>query len=226
MNHSLRIVLISDTHGFHEIAVPPGDVLIHAGDGCRLGTLEEAEAWTTFLAGLPHRHKLAIAGNHDRVFETDLERAAGLMAEAGVTFLHDSGCSLEGLPVWGSPWQPRFFDWAFNLDRGPALAAKWALIPDDTDILITHGPAHGILDGTYDGRLVGCEAMRAELQRRVRPRLHVFGHIHEGYGVAEADGTLHVNACTCTMSYQPTNPAIVVDLPLDRSRPARAIEPA
>src|SRR5690606_32317587 len=106
--------------------------------------------------------------------------------------------------------------------RGPELAAKWALIPDDTDVLVTHGPPHGILDRTYDHEPVGCEQLRIALGR-VRPRVHVFGHIHEGYGAAFVDGTLFVNASTCTLAYRPTNPAIVVDLPIDRTRPAQLI---
>jgi Icc-related predicted phosphoesterase len=102
-------------------------------------------------------------------------------------------------------------DWAFNLQRGPALREKWALIPEGTDVLITHGPPFGILDWTARGERVGCEDL-LEAVRRVKPRLHVFGHIHEGYGEHEQDGTRFVNASICTEAYQPTNAPIVVDV--------------
>lgn len=217
---AIRLVLISDTHGFHDSPIPPGDVLIHAGDGCKRGSLDEAQAWADFLHRQPHDYKIVIAGNHDRCFEAEFERAAGLFE--GLDFLHDSGCERLGLRFWGSPWQPWFLSWAFNLPRGPALAAKWALIPDAIDVLVTHGPPMGILDHTFTGEAVGCEELRLAVAR-VRPRIHVFGHIHEAYGTAELDGTLFINASTCTLAYRPTNPAIVIDLPIDRSRPARIV---
>jgi predicted phosphodiesterase len=221
MADRIRLVFISDTHGFHDIEVPAGDVLIHAGDGCNRGTLDEARRWGAFLHAQPHRHKLMIAGNHDRCFESDLDGARRTLP-ASLVFLHDSGCEVEGMRVWGAPWQPWFLSWAFNLPRGPELASKWALIPDATDILITHGPPHGILDRTSSGEAVGCEDLRRAIER-VRPRVHAFGHIHEGYGTAFVDGTMFVNASTCTLSYRPTNPAIVIDLPHDRSLPAELV---
>jgi hypothetical protein len=127
------------------------------------------------------------------------------------TYLEDSEVVIEGLRIWGSPWQPAFFDWAFNLPRGPALRAKWQKIPTGVDILLTHGPPQGILDVVPRGDAVGCEELRAELSR-IRPRLHVFGHIHHAYGQLEADGTRYVNAAICDEAYQATHPAIVVDL--------------
>jgi predicted phosphodiesterase len=216
MTTSIRLVFLSDTHGYHDISVPPGDVLVHAGDGCRGGSLDEARAWAEFLHRQPHRHKIFIAGNHDRSFEADIEGSRALFE--GLDFLHDSGCERLGVRFWGSPWQPWFCSWAFNLPRGPELAAKWALIPDATDVLVTHGPPIGILDRNYEDDPVGCEELRLAVAR-VRPRIHVFGHIHEGYGTAQQDGTLFINASICTLAYRPTNPPIVVDLPSDRSQP-------
>jgi predicted phosphodiesterase len=221
MTSSIRLVFVSDTHGFHDFPVPPGDVLVHAGDGCNYGTLEEARAWANFLRRQPHRHKIVIAGNHDRCFEDDFEHAKPLLED--FDFLHDSGCERLGVHFWGSPWQPWFFNWAFNLPRGPELAAKWALIPDTTDVLVTHGPPHGVLDRNFDGTPVGCEDLR-DAMKRVRPRVHVFGHIHEGYGTARIGETLFVNASICTLAYRPTNPAIVVDLPIDPNLPAELVQ--
>ncbi|HNC99840.1 MAG TPA: metallophosphoesterase, partial [Myxococcota bacterium] len=113
--------------------------------------------------------------------------------------------------IWGSPWQPRFFDWAFNLDRGEPLRRVWQKIPDGIDILVTHGPPKGILDRVQRGGEVGCEELREAL-RRVRPRLHVFGHIHEAYGQLHLDGTHFVNAASCNLDYRPVNPPVVVEL--------------
>lgn len=219
---SLRIVIISDTHGFHDVLeIPDGDVLIHAGDGCNRGTLDEAEAWMAALRRLPHAHKLVIAGNHDHCFETT-PRAARSLTE-GLTYLQDSDVTIAGLRFWGSPWQPWFLSWAFNLARGPEIAEKWARIPDDTDVLITHGPPAGILDETWDGRPVGCEDLLRRVAQ-VSPRLHAFGHIHEGYGALVQASTLFVNASVCTLRYRPVQTPVVVDLPCDRSKPASVVE--
>jgi len=206
----MRLVLLSDTHRMHDkIVIPEGDVVVHAGDFCGHGTNKQARAFANFFRALPHRHKVVIAGNHDRCLE--LEPTLGPEIFAGCHYLIDSGVEIEGLRFWGSPWQPWFLDWAFNLQRGPALRAKWDLIPQNTDVLVTHGPPHGILDRTSRGEDVGCEELRAAVER-IRPRLHVFGHIHEGYGECEIAGTKFVNASICTLGYDPTNPAIVVDL--------------
>lgn len=216
-----RIVCLSDTHGRHDaIAVPDGDILIHAGDLSMMGREAEVEAFADWFAAQPHRHKVVIAGNHDWLFERSPARARELMA--GVTYVLDEAVRVEGLTVWGSPWQPWFHDWAFNLRRGAEIRAKWDLIPAGTDILVTHGPPFGYLDGVPRAWFgnedaiavehVGCEELARALER-VAPRLHIFGHIHEGYGQAMLGNTLLVNASNCDADYQPINPPIVIDLP-------------
>lgn len=218
-----RIVCLSDTHGFHEsLAVPDGDVLIHAGDVSMRGREAQVQAFATWFAALPHPHKVVIAGNHDWLFERTPARGRELLGD--VTYLCDEGACVAGLRMWGSPWQPWFFDWAFNLPRGQALRDKWDLIPDDTDVLVTHGPPFGHLDGAArpasgwddDGRVatehVGCEELRTALDR-VRPHLHVFGHIHEGYGQDRLGDTILVNASNCDEDYRPVNAPVVIDLP-------------
>jgi Icc-related predicted phosphoesterase len=206
----VRLVCISDTHNLHDrIAIPDGDVLIHAGDMTNTGSLEEIAACIEFLAALPHRHKVVIAGNHDFAFQREPAAVAEIVW--AVTYLQDAAAEIGGLRFWGSPWQPWFFDWAFNLERGAAIRAKWDLIPDGVDVLITHGPPLGHLDLTDNGRSVGCADL-LDAVHRVRPRLHVFGHIHEAYGVTAQRGTKFVNACSCDLRYRPINPAVVVDL--------------
>lgn len=188
----LTIVCVSDTHGRHrELAVPNGDLFLFAGDLSNHGFPEDVSEFDDWLGTLPHPHKVVICGNHDFLFERDPADARRRIRHA--TYLQDSGAEVAGLKVWGSPWQPRFFDWAFNLDRGPDIAAKWALIPDDTDVLITHGPPAGILDMTSRGEATGCVDLLWRVQG-LKPKLHLFGHIHEAAGVVETEDTLFVNA--------------------------------
>jgi Icc-related predicted phosphoesterase len=131
-----------------------------------------------------HRAKVLVAGNHDFAYEREAVAVEALIP-AGITYLRDTGVVIDGVRFWGSPWQPWFFDWAFNLHRGAEIAAKWALIPDDVQVLITHGPPHGILDvvARPRGKHVGCEALRDRITALPALRLHAFGHhIHEAYG--------------------------------------------
>lgn len=210
----MRIVCLSDTHNCNEqIKVPEGDILIHAGDATITGTIPEITAFNQWFAGLPHKVKIFVAGNHDWLFETDNNYARSLLSK-DIIYLQDSFTKIEGLKFYGSPWQPRFYDWAFNLNRGKELAGKWNLIPDDTDILITHGPPFGILDEVprrFWVENTGCEELRKRVEA-IRPELHIFGHIHCAYGVTEKFGVKFINASNCDEEYKPTQPPIVVDL--------------
>lgn len=213
-----RLVLLSDTHGYHDtLRVPDGDVLVHAGDFCTSGKEMQARAFAKWFAKQPHAHKVVVAGNHDRCLELDMSLGEKLFE--GATYLLDREATVGGLRIYGSPWQPEFLSWAFNLPRGEALREVWSQIPTGIDVLVTHGPPWGILDRTVSGDLVGCEELLAAVAR-VRPRLHLFGHIHEGAGSHRHERTLFVNASVCTVAYTPTNPILVVDVPLDRTAPA------
>lgn len=209
----MRLVCISDTHLQHRFSVPEGDVLIHAGDGTSRGTWKEVATWMNWLASLPHPHKIVIAGNHDFFFEREPASVPGLIPP-GITYLQDSGTDIRGLRIWGSPWQPWFMDWAFNLPRGERLAEKWRLIPSDTQVLVTHGPPNGILDKLDGpgGAHVGCEALLERLETLPRLQCHVFGHIHCGHGQQDWNGVRFVNASICDEDYRATQQPIVVDL--------------
>lgn len=189
----MRIVCVSDTHGYHELTeVPEGDVLVHAGDVCRYGGLEDVDEFNRWLGKLPHRYKVVICGNHDWCFQEKPAEARARLTHA--TYLQDSGCEIEGLTFYGSPWTPLFCDWAFMLSDA-VLVEKWALIPPRVDVLITHGPPHGVLDMTRRGECAGSDTLFRRVLE-VKPRLHVFGHIHEAAGRFDHDGTAFLNAST------------------------------
>ncbi|XP_074182611.1 metallophosphoesterase domain-containing protein 1 isoform X2 [Rhinolophus sinicus] len=188
---------------------------------------------------LPYEYKIVIAGNHELTFDQEFmadlikqdfyyfpsvsklkpenyENVQSLLTNC--IYLQDSEVTVRGFRIYGSPWQPWFYGWGFNLPRGQALLEKWNLIPEGVDILITHGPPLGFLDWVPKKmQRVGCVELLNTVQRRVQPRLHVFGHIHEGYGVMADGTTTYVNASVCTVNYQPVNPPIVIDLPTPRN---------
>jgi Icc-related predicted phosphoesterase len=196
----MRVVAVADTHQMHhKLALPAGDLLVHAGDLTADGTLEELEAVRDWLRAQPHEHKVVIAGNHDFAFERTPDAARALLAPVA-HYLEGSGICIEGRAIWGGPWQPWFHSWAFNLRRGSAIDAKWRQIPQGLDLLITHGPPLGFGDRIWSGDRVGC----ADLLRHVKeklPRVHVFGHIHEDPGVWQLGATCmrNVTVADCTM---------------------------
>jgi Icc-related predicted phosphoesterase len=203
---------MSDTHSIHRKMihnVPDGDLLLVAGDVTNVGALEDISSFNIWLETLPHTHKIVIAGNHDWCFQKHKEQAKERLSNA--IYLEDSSVKINGLKIYGSPWQPEFFQWAFNLPRGEELAKKWAKIPDDTDILVTHGPPFNILDKLQEGNHTGCSDLLKRI-KKVKPCLSVFGHIHEAYGVSVRKDTTFINASICTRSYAATNRPIVVDI--------------
>lgn len=205
-----RLVLLSDTHGLHEgLELPAGDVLIHAGDLTRHGTLAEVEAFGRWLAFQPHPHKVVVPGNHDEAFLHSRKRAHEALG-LEVHLLIDGGVELAGLTLWGSPFHPEAGG-AFGLSR-EALDAHWSRLPDGLDVLVTHGPPRGLLDRSDRGAEAGCVALRREVERKA-PRLHVFGHIHDAAGEARLGPTRLINAAQCVGWSGPLRPARVVELP-------------
>lgn len=210
----MRLVCISDTHSLHRRIpkIPEGDVLIHAGDCLGAGTLDNVDDLNDWLGTLPHRYKIVVAGNHDWAFQETPDLAREALTNA--IYLEDSGVEIEGIRFWGSPWTPTFLDWAFMLDRGQPLHDRWMQIPENTDVLITHGPPNGVGDEALMGfrcQNVGC----VDLLHRIKHlslKAHIFGHIHEGYGKYLLGKTQLINASTCTARYEPTNPPIVLDI--------------
>jgi Icc-related predicted phosphoesterase len=210
----MKIVAISDTHERHRLlAIPDGDVLVHAGDITMNGSITALSDFAAWMKDLPHKHKIVIAGNHDFCFQDERRKIAErLLDDAGITYLLDSGICVEGIHFWGSPWQPWFFDWGFNLERGQEIAEKWALIPQNTQVLVTHGPPHEIADLTIDKIHAGCEELAERIHHLAALKLHIFGHIHEGYGIARDGAVIFANASVCDARYRPTNAPLVIDI--------------
>jgi Icc-related predicted phosphoesterase len=146
--------------------------------------------------------------------QEDSALGRSLLEQRGIIYLCDEVIVLDGVRFYGSPWQPEFFNWAFNLPRkGPALRAKWDAIPDDTNVLVTHGPEYGMLDAPGPGNHVGCELLRHRLSTLRNLKAHIFGHIHEGYGARCGPHSYDsINASTCNRQYRPVNEPIVWDL--------------
>ena len=216
----IRLVLTSDTHHKHwDVKVPDGDILVYAGDMSRCGTLDDIDNFNYWLSTLPHAEKIVICGNHDWLFQKQPSLAEKVMTNC--TYLQDEGVEYRGIRFWGSPWQPEFCNWAFNLHRNTgALARYWSFIPEDTNVLITHGPPFMHLDKVLrvhpgqTGNHQGCEELVDRL-KIVKPDIHVFGHLHESYGWHFGTGddfTLYANVSACDINYQPNNPPVVVDM--------------
>jgi Icc-related predicted phosphoesterase len=208
----LKFVVISDTHAKHaEIELPPGDIIIHAGDMSRMGREKEVDDFLNWFAALPYTYKIFIAGNHDFFFERNSDSDISKLIPENVIYLNDTGITVEGIKIWGSPITPWFFDWAFNRIRGAEIRKHWELIPDKVDILITHGPAYGILDRTVSNETVGCRDLLKRIGE-VQPAYHLFGHIHEGYGMVEKDGTVFINASVVDEKYHVRNKPVSFEL--------------
>lgn len=215
----MKIVCISDTHMRHGIDVPPGDVLLHSGDATFHGYEHEVSDFANWFNSHPHMYKIFVAGNHDTSFEDTPLMARTWLHQYDtdsnkIIYLQDSSVDVEvdgeTLKVYGAPWQPFFCNWAFNVKGDEALKKKWDLIPKDTDILITHGPPYKLRDANTYGEHCGCRELRKAIQR-VRPKLHVCGHIHEGYGVSRWGDTLIANSSVCNHRYNPVNAPLVFE---------------
>lgn len=213
----LSITMISDTHSSHEEirGLPDsGDILIHAGDTCGVSREREIIRFNEWLGTLNFKHKIVVPGNHDKLFETDANFAKSLMTNAIV--LIDDLVEIEGIKIYGSPWTPQFGHWSF-MKAQKHMHKVWNKIPNHIDILVTHGPPHGILDEVIEEYFdnskkkvnAGCPVLLNKV-KEIKPKYHVFGHIHEGYGVLETPDTVFVNAASLDETYKPVNGAITL----------------
>ena len=209
-----KIVCISDTHN-HVFPLPEGDILLHSGDFSFTGNANELVKFDRWMEETDIEHKILVPGNHELSFEEKPELAVSVMENVTVLghLPEFDGQSIEimGLKIWGEPRQPWFYDWAFNVPRGPEADKIWEAVPDDIDIVVTHGPPYGMGDRTVRGENVGCTAQKRMIDR-VQPKLVVCGHIHSGYGKYVRGNTLIVNASVCNEQYKNVNPPVVINL--------------
>lgn len=228
-----KIVCISDTHGKHKgLDLPDGDMLMHAGDFSSFGYKHEVESFTKWLIKNKHKYSKGIvfvAGNHDRSFDVKYSKEYGgepgqkpewittiikELSTEGIHYLENGSVQFDNGPlIWGSPTTPDFYPetWAFNMPRNE-IGKIWSVIPKNTDIVITHGPPYGIGDYVPHSMMyVGCESLNAAINE-IRPKLHVYGHIHPGHGIIGKYNTMYINAAMVNDWNILVNKPIEIDL--------------
>lgn len=188
----MKICAIADLHSNTDLVTPAADVLVVAGDLTYSGTPKEFLKVFQWLTAQPQAHKVIIAGNHDFGLQGKRNRNSihdplyeaqciDILSGPGIHYLMDSSVTIDGIKFYGSPWQPWFYDWAFNLNRGTELKNVWSKIPDDTDVLVVHGPPRNYGDRTTRGERAGCDDLRNAIEQK-QPKVVVYGHIHEDIG--------------------------------------------
>ena len=195
----MKIIHISDTHSHIIKNMPEADLLVHSGDATLNGGPRELRTFNFWLESIRHKYKeiIFVPGNHDRLFEEDEAAARSVVTAARV--LIDEAYEFEGFKIYGTPYTPAFFQWAFMKFRGEEMRHVWNKVPLDTNILISHGPPRNILDECYqDGRIkfVGCDDMLKRIEELKDLKLCMFGHIHPAYGKMFKNGVTYSNGST------------------------------
>lgn len=214
MKHQ-KLIFISDTHWLYNRlteTIPEGDFLIHCGDISGRGWQSEVTEVTEFanwFSSFPHKYKIIVPGNHDFLFEKSPFIAKSILEARDIICLIDEFIEIEGVKFWGFPITPYFLNWAFNRFRGSSIKAHWDKIPEGIDVLITHGPPAYFpkLSAVLNGEDVGCKDLYRAV-KRINPKIHCFGHIHEGYGVEKDDKTIYINCSLVDVNYVPRNKPI------------------
>lgn len=207
----MRIICISDTHNRHrDLDLPPGDVLIHAGDVTEAGTRAETLKFLEWFSSLPHPNKLFIPGNHDFYLEKNFPNLEEIIP-SNIYHLIDRGIQINNINFWGSPVTPGSGSWAFNKDPGREITLHWEKIPENTHFLVTHGPPYKIMDELDNKMHLGCEKLLKRVQKLKIPH-HIFGHIHDDYGIIQRGDTVYINASSLTNDHRLVNPPLVLNL--------------
>ena len=216
----MKITAISDSHFKHKYidtrAFADTDILIHAGDFTGNGNATQTLAFLQWFEALPVRHKIFVAGNHDKICTSITWSEIVTQYAPNCHYLYNSSVTINGLKVWGSPYSNTFGRWSFMADD-IELVDIWEQIPKDTNIVITHGPAYGIgdlVDNDYEpgrDKHVGSKTLTAKLKSLKKLKLHVTGHIHESYSTYLGKWTT-VNASICDANYLPFNQPISIHL--------------
>lgn len=209
----LRIVATSDTHGYTLADIPHGDIFIHAGDFTRQDSLRDLYKITYTLGKLPFKHKILIPGNHDRICQSHPTLAQQAAHDNGVIYLADEKATIEGVRFYGFPWTVEFNNWAFMyIDDDWRMKEMCNQIPDDTEVLISHGPPHGILDTIFNGEKAGGSTLLKRIRQLKDLKVHIFGHIHEGAGHEKHDNVDFYNVSLVDLMYKPVNGFRVIDI--------------
>ena len=206
----MKFTIISDTHNHHhEIEIPQGDVLIHAGDITERGHKEEVIDFLEWFSKQPHPHKIFIGGNHDIYMDRYPVDLLELIPE-NVIYLRNNGLTINKLKIWGSPVTPDFMDWSFGKERSK-MDEHWKYMPEDIDILITHTPPYGILDQSSQHISLGCKFLLKKV-KELKPKYHIFGHIHASYGIHKTEATTFINASIINSVLGPVNKPIIFEI--------------
>jgi hypothetical protein len=207
--NAMRICIISDTHELErEVSIPPCEVLAHCGDWSFFGKSEQAmDRFCGWFAEQPARYRVITCGNHEYPVEADPLKWRRRLSDANATLLLNEGITIEGINLWASPITP-LSGGAFGLSSEAERERVFNTIPGDTDILISHIPPLGILDGG-----AGCPALRRAVIR-VKPRLHCFGHVHSAYGTMPTKSVLFINASILDEEGAPSRKPILLDMHL------------
>jgi Icc-related predicted phosphoesterase len=206
----MHVVCLSDTHTLKP-EVPDGDMLIHCGDFSGLGNIKELVDFDNWLSSFPHKYKIFISGNHDGIFEQNYSFSKSLV-NPSIIYLQDELIEIEGLRIYGSPWTPTFNDWHFMKDRGSPIQEVWDKIPNNLDVLITHGPPCGILDySIYSHESVGCSNLLQTVMNS-KPKFHIFGHLHGNYGIFKDLNTTFINCAVLNDNYKLVNKCVEFDI--------------
>jgi Icc-related predicted phosphoesterase len=232
----MKILFLSDTHTYEQeiTCLPEADVICCSGDICMSGEFEEAVGFFRWFSNLPYKHKILTPGNHDICFDAshvkyakmkkiyqrdNLHKIHGIfdLVPVNVDVLIQSALIIDGVKFWGTPYTPLFGNWAFNVPRkSNKMKSIFSKIPEDVDILLTHGPAKGVLDLNLEGNNEGCEVLKQRLEF-IQPPIHNFGHIHESYGseIIEWESskktTLAINSSVVNRRYWTVNNPVLVE---------------
>jgi Icc-related predicted phosphoesterase len=198
----MKIVGLADSHNYHDrFVIPDGDVLIHGGDALGHGTKEEFEDFLSWYDSLPFQHLLYTPGNHDWFTYNNTELAKKMCSDRGITMLVDEEITINGVRIWLSPWSPEFCGWAWmrqdheaeSLDGEEGLGKYFDMIPEGIDVLVSHGPPFGYLDRAPSSKTsgVGSKELLYAINR-VKPKLVLVGHIHEGRKQGDGEGNEYI----------------------------------
>lgn len=209
----MKLCIISDTHGKHkQLTLPDADVIIHCGDMTPMGREHEVHNFMKWFSGLEqYKYRICIAGNHDWIFELNHTLAMTLIP-SNVIYLEDTEIVIDGVKFYGTPVQKPFMNWAFNRPE-EKLEHYWGMIPDDTDVLITHSPPYMVGDMVkWDRSHQGSPSLYKEVIERIHPNIHCFGHIHEGNGIRHVDDVTFINASNLDEHYNCIFSPILIEI--------------